>query len=259
MTDGLSAATLAIYIILVIPSVYILVKHGRQGLFGWLFLAIFCTIRIVGSGLSLSNSSAASIISNIGLSPLLFATCGILKEAKTYRLKSLDRRLEAVFDFFFHMLVAAGVILTAIASSKLQHHEQPIEKAERKVKAGMAILTISWVVLVGWTGLAFLAPRRTSPVVRQGTLLLSTVCFSLSFIGVRVIYSLVAMSTQRVDLNPTTGSLAIRVVLSFLPELIAAIAYIAAGMKARDAPKQDREEEAEEWSMAKQTVSPVDA
>ena len=68
------------------------------------------------------------------------------------------------------MLVAAGVVLTAIASSKLQRHEQPIEKAERKVKAGMAILTISWVVLVGWTGLAFLGPRRTSSVARQGTL-----------------------------------------------------------------------------------------
>lgn len=81
MTDGLSIATLAIYILLFIPTVFVLIKHGRQGLLGWLFLAIFCTIRIVGSGLSISNSSAASIISNVGLSPLLFATCGILREA----------------------------------------------------------------------------------------------------------------------------------------------------------------------------------
>ena len=84
-------------------------------------------------------------------------------------------------------------------------------------------------------------------------------CFSLFFIGVRVVYSLVAMSTQRADLNPTNGSLAIRVVLSFLPELIAAIAYITAGMKTRNVPKQDQKEQAEEWSMVKQTPSPVDA
>ncbi|KAI9035924.1 uncharacterized protein KD926_002589, partial [Aspergillus affinis] len=81
MTDGLTAATLAIYIVLIIPSAFLLVKHGRQGLLGWLFFTIFCTIRIIGSGLSLSNSSAASIISNIGLSPLLFASSGIVKEA----------------------------------------------------------------------------------------------------------------------------------------------------------------------------------
>lgn len=82
MADGLSAATLAIYIVLFIPIVYILIKHGRQGLLGWLFLAIFCTIRIIGSGLAVSNTSgAASIVSNIGLSPLLFATGWILRES----------------------------------------------------------------------------------------------------------------------------------------------------------------------------------
>lgn len=67
----------------------------------------------------------------------------------------------------------AGVVLTAIASAKLQRREQPIEKAERQVKAGMAILTISWAVLVGWTGLAFMGPRRMSPVVRDGTVVSS--------------------------------------------------------------------------------------
>ncbi|PLB47570.1 hypothetical protein P170DRAFT_426812 [Aspergillus steynii IBT 23096] len=257
MADGLSAATLAIYIVLLIPTVYILVKHGRQGLLGWLFLAIFCTIRIIGSGLAVgSSSSAASIISGVGLSPLLFASCGILREAKTYRLKSLNRRLEGVFDFFFHMLVAAGVVLTAIASAKLQRHEN-VEKAERQVKAGMAILAIAWVFLVGWTAMSFMGARRTTPVVKEGTVLLSTVCFSLTFIGVRVFYSLVAMCTQRADLNPTTGSLAIRVVLGFLPELIAAIAYVAAGMKTQNASKHDQEEQAGEWAMAKQP--PVEA
>lgn len=82
MTNTLSAAELAIYIILAIPTVYLLAKHGRQGLLGWLFLSIFCSLRIIGSALGLRDSSpTASLISSVGLSPLLLTANGILHEA----------------------------------------------------------------------------------------------------------------------------------------------------------------------------------
>ncbi|KAL2196106.1 hypothetical protein P885DRAFT_61306 [Corynascus similis CBS 632.67] len=54
--------------------------------------------------------------------------------------------------------------------------------------------------------------------------------------GIRVFYSLVALTTRRPSLSPVTGSLAVRVVLSFLPELIATLAFVAAGMWTRNAP-----------------------
>lgn len=83
MTDSLSAATCAIYVILAFPVLYLLFKHGRNGFLGWLFLFVFCGLRIISGGLGVksSDSAAASIISNIGLSPLLLTTAGILHEA----------------------------------------------------------------------------------------------------------------------------------------------------------------------------------
>lgn len=82
MVDALSAATCAIYAALFLPACYLLVKHRRDGLIGWLFLSVFCTLRIIGGGLAInSSSSAASIISSMGLSVLLLATSGILHEA----------------------------------------------------------------------------------------------------------------------------------------------------------------------------------
>lgn len=82
MVNSLSAATLAIYIILAIPVLFLLVKHGRHGLLGWFFLFIFCSLQIIGSALAVKGSSpSASIISNVGLSPLLLAAAGILHEA----------------------------------------------------------------------------------------------------------------------------------------------------------------------------------
>lgn len=68
------------------------------------------------------------------------------------------------------MLVAGGVALTAAGSAKLQHHQEPLDRAEKIVKVGIVILTVCWAILVGWTGLSFSAPRaRDGPVVRAGT------------------------------------------------------------------------------------------
>ena len=83
--ESLAAALLAIYILLAFPVVYIAARHGitRAAVLGWGYLFVFVTLKIVGSAIQLhgSESSAASIVSNIGLSPLLLAGAGILHEA----------------------------------------------------------------------------------------------------------------------------------------------------------------------------------
>lgn len=82
MTNSLSAAECAFYAVLIIPVLFLIVRHGLHGLLGWLFLALFCTLRIIGGGMAVNDSSpAASIISNVGLSPILLAAAGILHEA----------------------------------------------------------------------------------------------------------------------------------------------------------------------------------
>jgi hypothetical protein len=71
---------------------------------------------------------------------------------------------------------------------------------------------------------------------------LIAVAIGLIFVGIRVIYTLVALTSNDADLNPITGTVAIRVVLSFLPELIAVLVYMVAGFLTRDIrPSSERE------------------
>jgi len=85
--SGLNTAQLAIYAALSLPVVYILIRHGRPGLLGWLYIFAFCSLRVVGGALALSadksgkSSSSAATISSIGLSPLLIGISGVLHEA----------------------------------------------------------------------------------------------------------------------------------------------------------------------------------
>lgn len=78
---AIQTAELAICAVLALPVLYIIFKHKLPGLLGWAYLFIFCTLRIVGGGMALSNSPSASLVANIGLSPLILAAAGILHES----------------------------------------------------------------------------------------------------------------------------------------------------------------------------------
>ncbi|KAI5460393.1 hypothetical protein BGZ63DRAFT_246888 [Mariannaea sp. PMI_226] len=231
----LSTAELAIYAMLTIPAIFILFKHGKPGLLGWFYLQAFFMLRIVGGALALSGSSSASIVSNIGLSPLILAAAGILHEARIYRCPTMNGKVEWIKVILYHFLVTSGVALLAAGASGLQG-SSPSSSDENLVKVGIAILTVAWVVLSGWAIISLRSSGcvRSTSAQRLGTLLLYSVLLCIIFIGIRVIYSLVALTSNNPKINPSTGSLAIRVVLGFLPELVSALIFLAFGFYTRN-------------------------
>lgn len=86
-TGHLAIALLAIYALYTPASIYLLVRHGKHGLLGWIYLVAFGSLRLVGSVLVITdendhkNSSSASVINSIALSPLILTSFGILHEA----------------------------------------------------------------------------------------------------------------------------------------------------------------------------------
>lgn len=63
--------------------------------------------------------------------------------------------------------------------------------------------------------------------------LLQGALVALAFIGVRVIYALVAVCTESKDLSPVYGLMSVRVVLMFLPELFATVTMMVVGVRTR--------------------------
>ncbi|KAK3390346.1 hypothetical protein B0H63DRAFT_112172 [Podospora didyma] len=239
MANSLPTAELAIYAMLSLPILYILFRHGLVGLVGWIYLFMFCAIRLVGGAMSMGDNPppAASIIANVGLSPLMLAVSGILHEAGVYCQPSLDPKVGWLFVLIFHMVVAGGIGLVASGSSALQgDHPKPSDLS--LVKVGMAILTVCWVGLCFSAALSvrmrLRASRAADSVYRAGSILLNAVSASLVFLGVRVIYGLAALCTENPSLSPISGTLVARALLSFLPELASTLMLIAAGVLTRN-------------------------
>lgn len=60
--------------------------------------------------------------------------------------------------------------------------------------------------------------------------ILYALLFSLPFIGLRMMYSVISILAPSSSLNPIGGAIGLRIGLSFMPELISVLAYIYAGL-----------------------------
>uniref|UniRef100_A0A8H7N5N7 DUF7702 domain-containing protein n=1 Tax=Bionectria ochroleuca TaxID=29856 RepID=A0A8H7N5N7_BIOOC len=225
--DQLSIAQLAIYATLSVPTFYILWKHGVTGLLGWGYLLVFFSLRIVGCAMALSGNTSAAIISNIGLSPILLATGGILHEAQVYLRPELNRKLEWLKVILYHIQVTGGVALLAVGASRLQNSPHPTAGDRNMAKAGMGILTSAWTVLAIWIIFSCRPFSRFSRLEMDiGNMLLISTLVSIPILGIRVIYSLVSLVSTKAG-GP---SMAVRVVCTSLPEMIPAIIFCVVGL-----------------------------
>lgn len=103
------------------------------------------------------------------------------------------------------------------------------------IRLSPVIYPISRSVWCCWRKSARNQGAQAGLAAREGWLLLTGNLLALALVEISVVYMLVAEFTQRADLNPTTGSLAVRVVLGFCPELLAAIVLVFAGFVTRGA------------------------
>ena len=86
--EGIANAELCVYIPIFILTVVVMIRHGFQRQLGWIYLAIFCIIRLAGAGFKIesvhhptnkTDTEWSAILQSVGLSPLLMASMGLLK------------------------------------------------------------------------------------------------------------------------------------------------------------------------------------
>jgi hypothetical protein len=86
--EGIAIAELCVYIPVFLLTAIAVLRHGFQKQLGWIYLAIFCAIRLAGAGFKIesvqnptskTDAEWSAILQSVGLSPLLLASMGLLK------------------------------------------------------------------------------------------------------------------------------------------------------------------------------------
>ncbi|KAL3474921.1 hypothetical protein BJX99DRAFT_230539 [Aspergillus californicus] len=239
MVNGIFAADLALYAILFPLTIYNFWTHRWTGFLTWWYLSIFCGIRIAAGalGISQSDSLVANILIGIGTSPLILTVDGLIHEARTYRNPHNNKWISWGVIYIVTGLSAAGVGLTVSGAMQI-YRGHPKSNSVAHWEAGTALMVVLWVFEVFWALYSVLPSQglKKAPRYRDETILLYASMIALIFVGIRVIYALVAVASQRRDLSPVYGTTAVRVVLVFLPEAFSTLVIISAGLMTR--PRQ---------------------
>lgn len=235
---SLALAELIYYIPSTIPVLFLLWRHRRHFL-GWLFLFVFASLQIVGSGMTISAgengtpSATAITLTSVGMSPLMLAIAGVIHEWVDLSgiLKSANKRKWAwVAVVAYHMAVAGAIAIYALGSSNASDPASDpaaVESGRTLSKAGVLLLLVLWFALHGTLGLVAKTLRPEVPC--QG--LFWSIVVSMVLLGVRLIYATVATFNNREGVyNPITGSIALRVILEFLPGALILPALVFGGV-----------------------------
>ena len=86
--EGISIAELVVYLPLIFVAIYVCIRHGFTRQIGWVYLVIFCGLRIAGAVFGIeyakhptsrTDATWSAILGAIGLSPLILMTIGLLE------------------------------------------------------------------------------------------------------------------------------------------------------------------------------------
>lgn len=226
----LAAAQIALYALLILPSIYTVWKHSWQGLLGWGFLVAFCSLRLIGSALQVSNekngttSETTQIIGGVGLSPLVLAFIGLLHEVNHYLRGSKSFLLRWPISVGLHLVVLAALALVVVG----------VKDGKSIGKVGYILFVIVWIAIIALTAVSW---RQVHTSVEAKHVLIA-VTVTLPLLGVRILYSCIASFDSKI--NAYSGPIAYRIVLSVLMELLIVIILAAFGVMTRRIRRQDQ-------------------
>ncbi|GAB7349058.1 hypothetical protein MBLNU459_g8020t1 [Dothideomycetes sp. NU459] len=247
-TTSLAVAELVIYIVILPVITYVLLKHGKKGIQAWFYLITFAILRIVPAAMQISEynksepeSETAAIIDSIGLSPLLLASSGVLGEILYYLHDGKGLKTKLGGQCLIHAGTIAGVALAAYGGSQLVKSGltfEQVSKYEHMQEAGCVLMFLVWIILL-FSAARLVREVRSSASPSMFKLFIA-VAVALLPIGIRSVYGIVYAFDHSPDVSSIYGTFAIRLLLVFLMQLLAALAMIAGGVISRNIVKEHK-------------------
>jgi hypothetical protein len=161
----------------------------------------------------------------------------------------MQRLLKIVLHVFFHFMAATGIALAAVGSANLAQPQTESNKYSTDnglIKAGYLILLLFVIILAVYAayirvrisrgfGVAHDSEHQRiveNPLMIHPSPLVTWAAAALVLTAARVIYGVVyAFSNDKAKLSPVTGGFAIKFILVFGVQLLAALCLITGGFR----------------------------
>jgi hypothetical protein len=247
----LAAVTIAMYVPFLLLSIKIVSKYGIARGDGWVFLLIFCIIRVLGGALLVAAEEITPVNISLyiggfaleasGLSPLLLCTLGLLHSI--FQTPDGSPRHQRPFRLL-QLLGTIALILTIIGiSDETSSTSGSSSSGNTMRRAGVILFAVLYIILVGvclhqWT--------QIHSVMRYRKQLLKAISVALPFLAIRTLYSILSTfssstfsttststtsdTSDLAKFNLFTGEWQIYLVMEMLMEYAIVIIYSVAAL-----------------------------
>ncbi|KAJ9265292.1 hypothetical protein DTO195F2_1904 [Paecilomyces variotii] len=237
----LATLEIIVYVPVGLFCIYNNIRHGFRREAGWIYLTVFCIIKIAGSimaieieqGKDTNMTTTATILNTVALSPLLNASLSFLNVGLDKSQSSLRHVSMALKPL--HLLIILGLGLSVVGGiNRTKTSQNSLDDGARELQGAAAVFALVWVLMVVACAVYLTNLRQLQHFARK---LVLSVATALPFVLVRVIYS--ALNAINLDtstsgghtskFNPVTGSWQLYLVLGLCPELAGVGIYTVNG------------------------------
>lgn len=260
----ISAAIIAVYVPVLIISLFVTFRHGFSRKGGWLSMVILSITRIVGASLHIAAEQTRPVkvglfigyfvLEGAGLAPLLLATTEFLG---TISERAFDQDRIVTTGLRLMYLLGLACLGLNIAGGTQASGSNPSKGST--LRHVSVILYAVFYVLIVLVHFRFWAHR--DQIMKHRRNLLIGISAALPFLLVRVVYSVLSgfappnygqpsSNTPSNSLSKfnTSGPWEIWLFMAVLPELGAVLVYVVAGLKTPLAKDYDSPADQREWS-----------
>jgi hypothetical protein len=260
--EAIAIAELCVYTPIFLLTLIIDLRHDFKRQSGWIYLAIFCIVRIAGAALkilsakhphSIDDAEWAAILQSVGLSPLLLATLGLLKritDLVTTRVRSQGRNIAMKgTGGKIGNLIAKRATAASLRSRIIQLSQIPIviglvfcivggtdtastnagnaKNGPTFTKVGIVIFLVFYIVLAI---LVAVTARDVGNAPRGEKGLYWVIVAALPFLGVRLLWSLIAVFGHDKQFSITGGDPWVNFGMAIVEEFVIVCMYTVSGL-----------------------------
>ncbi|KIN02310.1 hypothetical protein OIDMADRAFT_41432 [Oidiodendron maius Zn] len=242
--ESIAIAELCVYIPIFILTVIVMIRHGFQRQLGWIYLAIFCIIRLVGAGFKIesvhhptnkTDTEWSAILQSVGLSPLLMASMGLLKRLLpggvigkiiTNRATANSRRSRVIQIAQLPIMIALILCIVG-GTDESGSSASDIATGKRDTKIGVVIFLIIYLLLIA---LAIITMKDVGNAPKGEKRVYFAVLGALPLLGVRLLWSLLSSFSSNPSFSITSGKPLVQFFMATLEEFVVVVFYTLAGL-----------------------------
>jgi hypothetical protein len=286
--NGVSIAETVVYAPSLCVAAFLAIRHGLGQNSGWLFLILFCLARIIGPCMQLATMSGeflgvipvdiheynsdldtsdptntslytgSAILQNVGLSPLMLATIGLLSRLLDSIHRSKRTFLNTHMFLLIHLLITVGLVLGIVgginaADSYIASGFKAYTPTDLN-KAGTALFIVAYFAIVIVT---ILTSFHVSHAEKGEKRLFMAVVLSLPLLLVRLVYSIISTFTHNYSFNLLNGSVTVVLCMALFEEFLIVAIYEGTGLTLKKVLPKEPHYEATEHTSSHGSAAPI--